>query len=71
MTITENLLSCELVASSYSQTRSFSASFHGIRKKHVRQRRNTQSEVLFTPRLLADYRVSMFKTTKKLLFKPF
>ena len=70
MTITENLLSCELVASSYSQTRSFSASFHGI-QQNTRQRRNTQSEVLFTPRLLADYRVSMFKTTKKLLFKPF
>lgn len=31
MTITENLLSCELVALSYSQTRSFSAGFHGIR----------------------------------------
>ena len=48
----------------------FSPSFHGIRQ-NTRQQRNAQSEVLFTPRLLADYRVSVFKTTKKLLFKPF
>lgn len=68
--LNDDLLSCELVAPSYTQTRSFSPSFHGIRQ-NTRQRRNAQSEVLFTPRLLADYRVSVFKTTKKLLFKPF
>ena len=70
MTLTDDLLSCELVAPSYPQTRSFSPSFHGIRQ-NTRQRRNAQSEVLFTPRLLADYRVSVFKTTKKAIVQTF